>query len=88
MILYHVSPKKLKYIDPNRSEGAYAKAWLCDLQRLPWTVNHIAERRKIGRSKLWIHVVSLQPHEFHASGRPGVFLTPVRCVVRLTGRSA
>jgi hypothetical protein len=75
MLLFHVSPKKLKTIDPQKSQGAQQRSWYCDNGMLAWALQHIAKHHGVEECDLYIHVIRPVSMNTFTPMRPGIYTT-------------
>lgn len=58
--LYHCTPYARSVLqsglDPEHSQGAVKRVWLCDYERLPWALCHVREWHKDGRALVILEV--------------------------------
>jgi len=75
MILFHVSPKRLKLLRPEKSQTAYSRVFLCEFERLEWAIEHTARRHNVTRHRLYVHAVRFKIGSWPKMIKPGIYAT-------------
>lgn len=75
MKLYHLSPKRLKTLDPTKSQGAFKRVWLATTLTIDEIADHIASHHDTTKDKLWLHEVDIDAAIDLTYYKQGIYVT-------------